>query len=385
MLGLSFAAKRDPIAIVDVGSGSAAVGILQLRGNDAAIIHAATRISLSFENRTPDQSVSAVSQAIEEAGKKTLAFYRSLKDHPTPDTLFIFLRTPWSRSKSAESHQKFEEETPITDKLISQLAKQVLATEKEIDTKNLLEATVMKILLNGYQVVDPKGKRAHDVSISVLLGDADLKVKASVLNAVKSFLPSHVPQWRTHTRATLRILGVSPENWRDSVVVDVGTEGTNIAVVRKGILCEQQSFPEGSRSILETISKKGMPEETLALLSLLDKDDANQANEQIRTMISQAEPDFIKMFGERFSALATQGRLPNKLMLVVHPELASMLSRFLSKIDFAQFTITNQPFSVLPIDAKHLSRYVVPGNGVTPDPSLSIAAAFVNIEENERS
>ena len=384
MFGLS-SATRDTIAIIDVGSGSAAAAIMQLRSGNAAIVHAATRVSLSFEDRTADQSISAISQAIKEAGEKTFTFYRSMKDHPTPTKLFVFLRVPWSRSKSAESNRKFEEETLVTDKIISQLAKQILTDEKDIDTKNLLEATVMKILLNGYEVSDPKGKRAHDVTVTVLLSDVNLKVKAAVLESAKSVFPSLVPGWRTHSRALLRILGSSTEDWHDSVVVDVGTESTSISVVREGTLSEEISIDDGSRMILKTIAKKGMPEETIALLALLEKDEAGESTEQIRTLIAQAEPDLVRIFGEQFSLMAAQRRLPNKLMLVVHPDLSPMLSRFLSRIDFAQFTITNQPFSVLAIDAKNLSRHVMPGSGVSADPSLSIAAAFVNIEESDLS
>ena len=384
MFGLS-SRKRGTIAIVDVGTGSAGVGILRLHDKEAAIMQASARVSLTFEDRTPQQSIAALSQAIKEAGGKAMSSYHSQKEHPAPDSLFIFLRIPWCRSKSMEAVKRFDEETLITDRVISQLAKEVLTAEKDIDTTNLLEATVMKIQLNGYHVADPKGKRAHSVAISVLLSDADLNAKANILEAVKSIFPSHVPQWRTHTRALMRVLGESSEEWRDCLVLDLGTESASVFVVRKGILLDQTIVQYGSRSILKAVSKRGMPEETMALLSLYERDQAGESTEQIRTQIAEAEPEMIQKFGERLSALASQKRLPNRLLLVAHPDLAAMLSRFFSKIDFAQFTVTNQPFSVLAVDSKHLERFIVAGNGAVPDPSISIAGAFVNIEESGQS
>ena len=386
MFGLSFGSvKRDVIGVIDVGSGSAAVGILQLRGKDPALILAASRTPLSFEDRTEDQSISAVAAAIRQAGEKTFAFYNSQKEHPVPGRLFMFLRVPWSRSRSLEARQKLEQETLITDKMISALGKQVLDTEKDIDPKNLLEASVMKILLNGYQVSNLRGKRAHSIAVSVLLSDANVKLKAAALESAITLFPTLSPLWRSHTRAVMRVLGAGVDNWRNCVVVDIGTEGTSICVVRKGVLFEQVAITDGSRSILRAISPKGMPEETLALLSVLERDQAGESTEQIRASIAQSEPVLVRMFGESFSNLAASRRLPNKLLLIVHPDLSPMLVRFLSKIDFAQFTVTTQPFSVLSLDAKNLGRHVIPGNAVTPDPSLSVAAAFVNIEESDAS
>src|SRR6185503_5739772 len=153
MFGLSFAAK-NVVAIIDVGSGSAAVGIMQLREKDTAIISAAHRTPLSFEDREEAQTISSISAAIKEAGQKVLTTYNALKEHPTPGQLFIFLRIPWTRSKTADVKQKFEENVAISDKMISSLAKQALADEKDIDANNLFEATVTRILLNGYRTYD---------------------------------------------------------------------------------------------------------------------------------------------------------------------------------------------------------------------------------------
>ncbi|MEN9561241.1 MAG: hypothetical protein RIQ56_514 [Candidatus Parcubacteria bacterium] len=384
MFGLSSSSKKsEVIAIVDVGSGSAAVGIIQLHDSQPAMILASNRASLSFEERTESQTIAAVATAIKTAGVKALEFYRSQKDQKPPTKLYIFLRVPWSRSKAIEMRQKLDEETVISDKMVSALAKQALTEEKDIDSKNLLEAAVIHIMLNGYRVVNIKGKRAHTLNISVLLSDSHESLKIAVQDAALSVFPSLTPQWRTHTRALVKILSRNMDEWRNCVVFDVGTEGTSISVIRKGMLAEQVTLPEGSRAILHKISRQGMPEETLALLALLEREQSGPATEGIRASIANAEPELIRVFGEQFSRLASPRRLPNKLLLIAHPDLAPLLAQFLSRIDFAQFTITAQPFSVLPLDANHLGRHLQAAKGAVPDPSFSIAAAFVNIDEHE--
>ena len=77
-------------------------------------------------------------------------------------------------------------------------------------------------------------------------------------------------------------------------------------------------------------------------------------------------------------------RLPDTLVLLAHPDILPWLSKFFSRIDFAQFTVTTQPFTVrtmLPNNAPGDASQTAQGSA--EDPGLALAVGFVTIEQNE--
>ena len=61
--------------------------------------------------------------------------------------------------------------------------------------------------------------------------------------------------------------------------------------------------------------------------------------------------------------------------------MAEWLGQFFSRIDFTQFTATNQPFSVEQLSVEELRAFVTPsGQNVVSDFGLLLAVSFVNSE-----
>ncbi len=98
--------------------------------------------------------------------------------------------------------------------------------------------------------------------------------------------------------------------------------------------------------------------------------------------MAKTEPGVVKAFGELFGTLSAARRLPNRLLLLTHEDLSPWLSRFFNRIDFAQFTVTTRPFIPTPLSMETLKDLVFFGEGTTPDVSLGIATALVNMEEH---
>ena len=107
----------------------------------------------------------------------------------------------------------------------------------------------------------------------------------------------------------------------------------------------------------------------------------DKACEDIKNGMARAEQELIRIFGEAMARLATSRRLPNKLVLAVESDMADWLSHFFSRIDFTQFTVTTQPFSVEVLSAENLKNLVTASDsGKNVDSGLLVAAAFVNSE-----
>lgn len=380
MFGLhARSAKGDLVAVVDIGSGSAGVGLVSLASGTAELV-ASARASLPFEERSKDAMVTGIAAQISAAGKSALAQYVQAGEPQSISKVYAILRAPWTNSKTTMSSGAFPEDTRITEQLIGQLAQEALGKEQEIDRKNLLEASVVRVLLNGYPCAKPIGMRAKEIDVSALLSDCDPEMRAAAQTAIEGLFPAAQIVWRSGVRALLEVVGKRAEHSQSYLIVDMEGEGTSLVSVRKGIMAGYALVPEGVRTILKKISS-GLPEETLSTMRMIARDQCEgEACDSLNAAIARVEPDLARIFGEIMGKQATTRRFPSDLVLVAHPDIAPWLSRFFARIDFTQFTLTAQPFSVEVLTPEDLSQWVsvIPGNKT--DIGLLIGGALVNIE-----
>ena len=119
-----------------------------------------------------------------------------------------------------------------------------------------------------------------------------------------------------------------------------------------------------------------MPEETLSMIRALETDScSNDECRRIADALVQTEQRLTRAFGERLSLLAAPRRLPNTLVLLAAEEILPWLSEFFGRIDFAQFTTTTLPFSVI---APRVTGHAE-GDGAA-DAQLRLACALVHSE-----
>lgn len=370
------------VVIADVDGGGASVALARTYADAPAEILAAERVFLSIETRTEEATIAGIGTALVEAGNRALQSYRAhYPKAPVPRKLYCIVHAPWVRSQTVHARNVFKEDVVITRSLIEGLAKQTFEHATAFNAANLLEASAVKVELNGYQTGAPEGKKAHSLEVATLLSECDPRVRTAAQAALQQVFPHLTPTYRSGARALLATLrSRTPE--LDCVVIELLREATMLMVVRGGEPTEHRAIPEGVRTILARIAPNGMPEETLSLLHMLDNDACSTTVcDSTRSAIAKAEPELVRIFGEGMSACATSYRLPNALVLVAPAELLPMLTTLFLRIDFGQFTRTTRPFTVETVSTADLAERVQTADGVTLDPELAVAVAFVGSEE----
>ncbi len=378
-------AREKIIAVADVGSGSAGVAIVAVSSGPARII-AAERSRLPFEERDVEATITGVSAQLSSAGEKALAAYAASGATSPVSATYAVIRAPWTRSKTIHAISRFPEDIRIEDAMIGEVAKAAFATpnetgEEELDAANTLEASVVRVELNGYPTARPKDKYAHTLGVSVLVSDCDPRMRKNIVEVMSRIFMCPPPSLRSGTRAILGVLRESPAFPEDCLVVNMTTEATNLIVVIGGIAVRHTRIPEGVRSIVKRIGAGGLHEETLTLIRMVVRDQCeSEACTATEAAIARAEPELARIFGEAMGRIAATERLPNTLILAAQEDLVPWLSQFFSRIDFTQFTVTTRPFKAGAITHKDLENLIVVSPGIAPDSGLSVAGALVNIE-----
>jgi hypothetical protein len=378
MFGLTLGRdKFKRVAIVDVGSASAAVGVMDVSKEGKSKLVAAHRSFIPYEKRTKEQFAARMGSAIEEASTKAMQALAARKDKSTAKVsdAYVFFRAPWIDAQVERLSKDFGEETKITREHIDTLAKQALSSQQK-----LLEAMVLRVELNGYATPDAVGQTAHLVTLFALVSTVDPDLQASALQYVQKALPHLSPTWRSHTRALLSWVREHPKHPRNCVIIDISSEGSSMLVIRDGILDSQVTFDFGVHAMLEKLSQNALPEETLGLLRMLEREQCSgDACDTLRKNMEKIEQEMVRTFGEQLAALSAKARLPQELLLFVHPDISPWLMRFFSRLDFAQFTVPLQPFAVSELASKEMQDWIEI-DSAQPDISLLLAASLVHIE-----
>ena len=386
MFDLHLGGKRGKsIAIADIGGGSVAFAVVSIRPNTPTEILAAERQTLPLEGRTKEATIAALEANFTTVGEKALRTYRADKKNVLPiEKIYCIVRSPWSRSKSVRAAANFNVPTLITPQTIAGLAKEALADEKELDQKQLLEAAVVRVELNGYETRLPEKKTAEHITVTALISDWDPDMRASVAAALGKIAPHVTAIYSSSTRALLSALRELPDHEEDHLVVEIGSESSTLTVVRSGAMEEQRVVPEGINSMLKRIDPSGMPEQSISLIRMLGRDQCSSAAcEEIQNAIAKAEPDLVRSFADGMAACATSHKLPVKLILVGQSDFLPWLSKFFTRIDFTQFTATTQPFSVEALREPQQLQTRMTGSP-SEDIGLAIGISLVNREESRR-
>ena len=382
MFGMNFNRSREKIvAVADIGSGSAAIAIVAVPKTGPARLLLARRSILSVEERAPAAIVAAIGAHLLEVGQQVLSEYRK-KGGSQPESVYAVIRAPWTQSKTIGARTAFPKPTKVTGAMIGRLAQQAMAGEEDFKS-GILEAGVIRVELDGYPTGKPEGKPCSELAVAALVSTCDPSLRESVTNVLRQLFGAHRVTMRSGVHAILSVMRGTPGVPEDFLVVDMASAGTNFMVVRDSVTTDHGSSAEGKTTILRRISTDGMMEHTLTHLRLVARGECDDPTcDALNAAMAKAEPELVRVFGEVIAKLVSRQRLPNHLILATHDDLAVWLTALFSRIDFAQFTTTTQPFIVHALKPADFARRVRAENGLHADSALLTAAALVHIEED---
>jgi len=355
------------------------IGIVECAGEIPSSLIAAERLTLPLEKRSREQTIAALKQRLVEAGRRVITAGRAVRP---AESIHCVLRAPWTQSRTSRAGTAYDHEEYVSKKTITELAQRALE-DARAPRQNFLEASVMQVALNGYPTSAPEGKRAHKVDVAALVCAADPALTSAVREALETLFPGIPAFMHSGTRGIMESLDGDGSDEQDRLVLDVAEEGTAAIVIREGVVASEAYVAEGEGMMLARAVPGQSAEETLATLRMMARGASDSAvSSGVESGLANMEPDLARAFGEFFAALGAPHRLPRAVALIARPYLAPWLTRFFSRIDFAQFTAVSQPFDITPFKApRHLAAA---GGAEEADTDLLIALPLINKRDERR-
>ena len=368
------------VAIADIDSDSVGMALEHMGGDASPSLVYAERFYLPHERRSPGHTDSAVIALLADACTKAAEALARMERGDSVECCYAILGTPWVHSATVRVETKFEYPKKISEGIIVSLSQMALDKQTELDKAKIFEASIESVELNGYPTESPEGKTADHVRVSALLSQCEPDMKANVTELMRRHFPASSVLLRSDVRALFAATREVGLGLRSRTILSVGSDTSTCMVVRKGAIGEHIVIPMGTAAIVRQISGKGLPEETLSILRMAARGTCSTpACDALTVSLAVAEPGMVKTYGQSLAIIASRYRLPNDAILIVRPEFAPWMEQFFSRIDFAQFTKTTQPFVPQKLPDL-LNRFLVPEKGVVIDAGLAVAARSVNIE-----
>lgn len=376
------------VAVCDIGSGSIAVAIVEKGSNDSKVrILVSERRALQQEERSSTQTVEQLKTLAQETATAVLDQHAKRSGVP-PSEVIAIVHAPWVRSETASIIQRFEKPMVITEKIIGETAKRVVREDTKLDAGNIFERSVVRVALSGYPTSEPEGKTAERIQIAVLQSDIQPDVLAAMKEALGSvFVGRNIMFHSAFFTLSLIIREFLP-NISHYTIVDITSLATSAAVVRQGAVMEHADSPLGWRAIVTELAKitGTTPTEALSRARMAAEDSCTDALcQSVLQSLSMVEPKFVDAYGKMLNELAKEKRIPGLLILIAPPELGGWFARIFARIDFAQFAISERPFTTQQLFASVLARHIDMETEAVEDAGVAIGAGFVHIRMRDGS
>lgn len=330
--------------LVSIGAANISLGILEYQ-KDGPVLRLSLSGSLSAEERSDPQAASGLKNLLQTKVPALLKLYAGAPGHMKIREVFAVVHSPISSSQIVTDTRFLKTEERITDALLDECAKSALGDIAK--HPDFLSARLLQVRLNGYATARPEGKYATELEVIGLACELDRAFREPVLSAFEKALPGVAVTLRS---GVLAIAALEAARDDECVIFLLSTEGTEIVVMRRGVPTTCAFVPIGVRAIAERAGKGAPAESLLATLRIVRSGNGSDvALQEAEAALGAVEPEVAKIFGESFAALSSPLRLPTRAYLVSPPELRDWFNRFLTRIDFAPFTLTAQPFEVRPI------------------------------------
>ncbi len=263
-MGLFTSSKKERIvAIFDIGSGSVGGAITRIPADGKEI----PTIIKSARTEVPIRDDLNFSVLLEDMLLALNATATSLYEGKVgvPDEIVCVLASPWYLSETRIIKIAKEHSFVFTKKLADEsLSKEISALKSSYENKyggvksapEVMEHHVMGISLNGYLVDDPIGKRSKSVEMHMFISLSPKscldKIRQTLSNTFHE-MPISFSSFVMSSYLAVRDKYVTPESY---LLLDIGGEVTDVAIISKGMLTASLSFPFGKNTFFKYIYTK---------------------------------------------------------------------------------------------------------------------------------
>ncbi|MCR4334819.1 MAG: hypothetical protein NUV47_03800 [Patescibacteria group bacterium] len=343
--------------VYDIASGTVGGALVELSEKKEPKIIYTNRQPILFQKKPDSQKLLA--EMLRSLEKVT----ETIPQEGIIEEVFYVFSSPWVISQTKTFTHKENKEITVTHSFIKNLLQ---SQEKEIkfdEDMMIIEHKSLNIKLNGYEVLDPVGKKAHLIELPILASAISKDIFSKVENVVSRSFNFQKSLAHSFTLLSCSIINDIFPDEKDFMLIDVNGELTNMDIVRNGISTYSTSFPFGSNSMIRHISNVLNTEvgvsESLAK-TYLNKSIELEMSKKLEIIFSEIQKRWLEQFNKITS--------PKKIFILMN----NIFSIFLAD------AINHELFDIVRLDEEKLKNYFILGGKAKSDVALFIGVLSLN-------
>ena len=307
-----------------------------------------------------------------------------------PKEIFCVLSSPWHVSQTRIINYKKNTPFVFTAKLAESLIKKETELFEEEHLKNkvsgavsnrIIELKNIKTTLNGYETAEPINQKVQELEIIIFISMSEEETLKKIEDTISKSFHFNKIRFCSFTLSSFTVVrGMYPKQ-ENFLLLDVGGEVTNVAMVKKNILHESISFPSGRNFLTRGVaSSLGCTlNEANSLISLLKDGHAEKSVvEKLETVMNQLKAKWLKQFQESLVNISNDISIPSTIYMTADKDLADFFCQTIKSEQFNQYTLTESKFEIIFLDLPMFLGISVFKDVSVDKTSLVIDSIYIN-------
>lgn len=362
---------KSTVVVVDVRSSSVSAGYVLLeKGKQPHIVHA---VQYPVEPNATEPLSEAMPRTLETV-LTSLVHSGSSKVHAAgasakSDHILVTISSPWQQSRIASVKTEKEKPFTFTHSVLEQMTAGSL--EEKVGWK-MVSQLVLSTFLNGYETQNPFGKEAKTVEAITLTTAVDEQVHDRIRKIIRSvFHQKHIDIYAFLPELYAVLKEVLPAQ-REYLICDVGSDASDIMLVKHGILVSSAVNTAGVRSILDAVHKSGLSSHAIPTI---EHDVVNRiSNSSFQNSTEQAKDQWLGSMKSTLATIATEEPLPRLVCIVSEPSVSDFVRRLLDSPQLRSLWLSDEPLPLISLSRTQFASTVTIEGDISPALPLYVLA-----------
>ncbi len=370
-MGLFDKPKIQSIALIDIGSASVGGAYAHFEPGSLPTIYYTSRVPI--ELRDGEDASIAMLRSLDQLGHILInhgaPILREATGNAHIDGVVASVSAPWQETSVRVESKQEEKPFLFTKQLLDEMTR---LNAKDQKGRTESGESVIATILNGYEIDNPFGKRAKRADLVILSSTLEEKVSKAIEKSLRGMYHTHAVTLTAFAPLSYAVLRDMFPHEKDFLILEVNGEATDLAFVKRGLLADVASVPQGTNALLKAVS---MGHATLTGNgNVID----TGRNTQFAEIVKKTEQEWLAGLSNALKGFATKHALPRTLFLLADTNTRGYLERLLDCDSLHTLWLSDEPLSIIPLSSKHLSQYVRTKGTAEGDLFLAMMVLFYN-------
>lgn len=378
--------------IVDIGSGSVGVGVIETDTSHAhpLVVYAHRERIRNPKDHSPEEYIRILKEALLAATLELSSNgMKALHEHAPRakvESIKVLYAAPWTELASRTIKLEKPESMRATKDLVDTLVKEALTQadsanhEEQIFEESGLEVIHEELIdgrLNGYPVADFHGQECTTIEVAHLAELVPRAVRVTLAEAGKHLLAHPAITERSFARVVVGVARAVFPHTDSFVTIEMTGGGTEVVLVENGTIRESVSVTTGAHAFEQEIAARLGTIEGEVRSHIRDYI-AHTTRDDVTAAITEAREAYKAVIAKLLTDIETRYVIPSNLITISDPEYRDL---FLTIAEEA-FAADAHEHTARTIDQQLLDPFVEYLDPSAKDQYLSMIALFFHTADS---